>query len=252
MSQMNPTLTPHSGRRSRPTWRAVLALALLVLAPLALAACTPAEEAGTVGDAPAVVDAPVDADTGADANTDADTGSDPAPEGQPVDADGGTGAGDPGPPPSAPTPSSFYDGRKGNEGMLMPLEGMIEGFKTLAIMRDTASMVKMARNPFGFGHYRSEWTQVELVDLARSLAENYMNNDAQIGFTSEEANLTAMLGGIDPTQMLGPDETVAQVLHSTGWGMDGLGEALMFFTVEENGGHRWSAMLFAPEGFTQP
>jgi hypothetical protein len=119
--------------------------------------------------------------------------------------------------------------------------------QTALTQRDFATAQAQMSDPFGFGPYRSEWSQLAPADMAAQL-EMMLPEGATLQF-NPEADVVAMLDGQNPQMMLGPDVTVTAVWHSSGWGAEGQDEAIMFIEEMADGRFAWKAMIYAPAGF---
>jgi hypothetical protein len=115
------------------------------------------------------------------------------------------------------------------------------------IGRDFDFLMSQMSDPFGFGPYRSEWSQLTPAQMVAQL-ENMLPQGAALQF-NPDADLLTMLDGQDPQMMLGPDVTVAAVWHTSGWGAEGLDEAILFVEEMGDGRFAWKAMIYAPNGF---
>ncbi len=119
--------------------------------------------------------------------------------------------------------------------------------QTALTVRDFAALPGLMSDPFGFGPYRSEWSLLTPDQMAAQL-EMMLPEVAMVQF-NPDADISAMLDGQDPQQMMGPDVTVAAVWHSSGWGATGQDEAILFVEELADGRFAWKAMILAPDGF---
>lgn len=58
------------------------------------------------------------------------------------------------------------------------------------------------------------------------------------------------LEGMPPEGMFGLDMNFALVIYSEGWGLDGQGGSLLFFTQNEDGSHSWHGMGYSYNNFS--
>lgn len=127
------------------------------------------------------------------------------------------------------------------------LTSFTTSFQMALAQRDFDVVQQNMSDPFGFGPYRSEWSQLTPADMVAQL-ENILPQGAALQF-NPEADLIAMLDGQDPQMMLGPDVMVAAAWHTSGWGAEGQGEAILFIEEMGDGRFAWKAMIIAPDGF---
>jgi hypothetical protein len=103
-----------------------------------------------------------------------------------------------------------------------------------------------------FGYFGSEWQTLSPEMFIQELSTNLIPPGAEVQFSPPDVDIAAMLEYSAPETMLGPDHNVAAILHSTGWGADGLGEALLFIEQTTDGQHFWRGTIYAPQGFPTP
>lgn len=127
------------------------------------------------------------------------------------------------------------------------LDEFTTALQTALAQRDFVALQAFMSDPFGFGPFRSEWSQLTPAQMAAQL-ETLLPEGASVQF-SLVPDLVAMLDGQDPQQMLGPDVALAAVWHSTGWGAAGQDEAILFVEELADGRFAWKAMILAPGGF---
>ena len=58
------------------------------------------------------------------------------------------------------------------------------------------------------------------------------------------------LEGMPLEDMFGPDVNIVLVVSSEGWGLDGQGGSLLFFTQNEDGSHSWHGMGYSHNNFS--
>ncbi len=124
----------------------------------------------------------------------------------------------------------------------------VTGLQDAIAARAFETLEALMVDPVGFGAWRSEWQTLTPAEVIEGLRQVHLPGGAVIQFSPPETDLMAMLDGIDPTQMLGPDWDVARVVHSSGW-REG-GEEMMIFVVRQaDGSLAIGAWLYAPDGF---
>lgn len=137
-----------------------------------------------------------------------------------------------------------------------------QSFKSLDYLVQTVQQYLQDRNTGGLrwenfipdsfmlGYWQSEGTILSPDEFVTMMANSLYRADQPGGmtFTNDRANFPSM-DGINPETLIDPQLSLAQIVFSTGWGQDGLGEALLFFVQDECGGYTWHGLLFAGEGF---
>jgi hypothetical protein len=103
---------------------------------------------------------------------------------------------------------------------------------------------------FGFAFWQSQGFSSP-VDLAIEQLKNYIGPGTHL--TADPGkDLTALLGGFDPYAIMGLNPATSQALFVSGWGLDGLGEAILYVTRLPDGSLFFDAVLIAPSTFAGP
>lgn len=116
--------------------------------------------------------------------------------------------------------------------------------------RNLSALHGAMADPFAFGRWRSEGIADTPANVTAQLAANHLPADPArpMTFTADRAAFAAFRD-LPVESLMGPDVNVTLVLSSTGWGQDGAGEALLFFTEDDAGRPEWRGLILAPEGF---
>ncbi len=132
-------------------------------------------------------------------------------------------------------------------------EGILDQFRQQVILavtaKDSGTMASLMTDPHWIGRWRSEPSMMPPADAANELVANQMPPDSAPTFTAPPAPLPDMLEGMTPQNLVGPDVEVVDAVFSTGWGVDGSGEALLILTFDAEDGYRWYGTLIAQGGF---
>lgn len=126
--------------------------------------------------------------------------------------------------------------------------GFIAALERALAERDLETIEAALAEPFAIGLWRSEWSSLDISNAVGQIDFQLQASNG-ISFSDPTPDLVAMLDGIDPYAMLGPEIAPAEVRHTTGWGQQGRGEGLIFIVPGPFEGYRWGALLLAPEGF---
>ncbi len=105
------------------------------------------------------------------------------------------------------------------------------------------------RGDFIIAGWESQGSMWAAEEAAQELANTYLSPEQSVSFISG-VDLVALLGGVDPATMWGPDGKVTSVLYVQGWGVDGAGEAMLIIAEHPDGGYTWNAVLVAAAGFS--
>lgn len=116
--------------------------------------------------------------------------------------------------------------------------------------RDEALLRQLMHDPFTVASWRSEGVSYTPDAAVEQLFGNDLGPGTQITFVEGE-DLRALLGGMDPLSVFGPEAGIVRVLYAEGWGLEGRDEALLFIAREPGGRYSWYGVLVAPGGFAR-
>jgi hypothetical protein len=102
---------------------------------------------------------------------------------------------------------------------------------------------------FVFANWQSQGTSYPPDQAIESLKSNLSTNTPLISDPNKD--LTALLGGSDPYQIMGLDRANSQALFVSGWGADGQSEAILYVTRRGDGNLYFHSVLVAPGGFAR-
>jgi hypothetical protein len=101
-------------------------------------------------------------------------------------------------------------------------------------------------DPFVIAYWQSEGIETT-PDIAATTFANQLYQAGEHGgltFTIDRGEFPPLFG-MPPEAMFGPDVKVAEIIYSEGWGLDGLGAALLYLFEDECGGYYWHGLVFA-------
>jgi hypothetical protein len=140
----------------------------------------------------------------------------------------------------------------------------LHSFKSLDYLTDSISEMLQQRNtgglrweyvitdPFTYREWGREAETLSADQFATKLA-NELYNAAEPGemtFTNDR-NQFPLQEGMAPEGYLGSGISIVEILYSEGWGVDGLGAALLYFAQDECGGYYWYGVAFSEAHFDQ-
>jgi hypothetical protein len=105
-------------------------------------------------------------------------------------------------------------------------------------------------NPFMIGYWQSEGIETTPDYAATTFANQLYQADEHGGlsFTTDQGEFPPLFG-MPPEVMFGPEVKVAEIIYSEGWGLDGLGAALLYFVEDECGGYYWHGLVIDGQHF---
>jgi hypothetical protein len=119
--------------------------------------------------------------------------------------------------------------------------------------RNISALLGYMVDPFTIGYWQSEGVQYTPSEFINLLPDLYNFNDPgytpRLTFTADRSQFPD-LEGVVLEDMFGPDVNIVLVVYSEGWGMDGQGGSLLFFTQNEDGSHSWHGMGYSHNNFS--
>ncbi len=114
---------------------------------------------------------------------------------------------------------------------------------------DTGNLQKWMTDPFLVATWRSDQSKVSAADALDKLYAEQLGADIRLE-SVEGADLKALLGGIDPASIPGPDSGVMYAYLVSGWGKDGRDEAILFIAMTPADSLMWEGWLQIKGGFS--
>lgn len=105
-------------------------------------------------------------------------------------------------------------------------------------------------DPFALGYWGSEGRLASPEEVTAELDQDRLPADASLPLTfTAERSAFPPLAGQPPEGLFGPGQEIALILYSEGWGPQGAGAALLYFTRQASGEYRWSALAYSDQHF---
>jgi hypothetical protein len=100
-------------------------------------------------------------------------------------------------------------------------------------------------DPIILAYWRSEGQSLSPAEAFDRITNSLLPADpSKLQFTTDRAQFPSLEG--QPLEgIFGPDLNIALIVFSQGWGQDGAGEALLYFTQGSDGSYQWSALLIS-------
>ncbi len=109
----------------------------------------------------------------------------------------------------------------------------------------------MMNQTFVFGFWGSQGYATTPELAIETLKTNYLGPTTHLT-PDPSKDLVALLGGLDPYELMGFNSTNAQVLFVSGWGPAGTDEAILYLNRWPDGSLFWHGVIIAPGGFVHP
>lgn len=117
--------------------------------------------------------------------------------------------------------------------------------------RDPAQMQALMGESFIFGYWLSEGVVTSPAEATAQLQQNFLGTETELVFDTGK-DLAQLLGGMEPSSVLGPSAPLIQAVFVSGWGLQGQDEAILFISQDEQGRLYWHSVLIAGGGFNSP
>lgn len=124
-------------------------------------------------------------------------------------------------------------------------EDLLEG---ITINRDYGLLQSLMGDSFAIGYWQSEGVTLSPAEASLELEATLLPPQAFVAYTLT-GDLSSLLDGIDPLSVFGPDIGAVRAIHSTGWGVDGEGEAMLVIAQRPEGTYYWHGIIYAGSGF---
>jgi hypothetical protein len=114
--------------------------------------------------------------------------------------------------------------------------------------RDFAQIQGLMGETFMIAGWRSEGTAHAPDEAIMQLQTNYLDSNTNLVFDPNK-DLKALLDGMNPLSILGPEVLQPSALFVSGWGMVGEDEAILYIAHRADESPYWYGVLFASGGF---
>ncbi len=132
------------------------------------------------------------------------------------------------------------------------LEYLLSKVKEYLQARNTGGLIyeDLVNDPFIVGYWGSEGVTLSPQEAFGTFANSLYRADQPGGmtFSTDRADFPA-LEGMPPERIFGPDLDIAGIVYSEGWGQDGQGAALLYFTRDKCAGYLWYGLVFSGSHF---
>jgi hypothetical protein len=116
--------------------------------------------------------------------------------------------------------------------------------------RNLAAAPSWMADPFIIGYWGSEGREDTPFDIVDELQSSRLPSDPSTPMTfTTDRDAFPPLAGMPVEVMFGPDDNVALVIYSEGWGLNGQGAALLYFAEDSEGELYWYAMVYSETHF---
>lgn len=115
---------------------------------------------------------------------------------------------------------------------------------------DYAALEGLMGDSLTIGYWRSEGQVLTPAEVIEVLRLNLLPNPGAVSFIRDQAHFPD-LGGVDPASAFGPDVQIVDLVYSQGWGVDGLGEAILAIAEDADGSQYWRGIIYSFAGFSE-
>jgi hypothetical protein len=116
--------------------------------------------------------------------------------------------------------------------------------------RNLAAAPSWMSDPFIIGYWGSEGREDTPIDIIDELRSSRLPADPSLPMTfTLDREAFPPLAGMPVDAMFGPEQDVAMVIYSEGWGLDGKGATLLYFAEDAEGELYWYAMVYSETYF---
>lgn len=115
--------------------------------------------------------------------------------------------------------------------------------------QDTAKLEGWMTFPFLEGGWRADGSDTSPEDALRVLYSDYLGTGNRLELV-EGADLTALMGDVDPLSFPRAEAGVVEAVLVSGWGKDGRDEAILYIARAADNSLRWHGWMIIPGGFS--
>jgi hypothetical protein len=129
-----------------------------------------------------------------------------------------------------------------------PIQAFEDQLMQALEQRDHGQLQGLMGNSFMIAGWRSEGTAYGPDGAVEQLQNNYLGQNTRLTFDPDR-DLAALLEGMDPLSILGPDVRDPRAMFVSGWGQEGQDEAILYIAHDADGIPYWYGFLFSFGGF---
>lgn len=114
---------------------------------------------------------------------------------------------------------------------------------------DTQKIQLWMAEPFLIGTWRADLSDTSAVDAVKLLYTEQLGAENRLELV-EDADLKALMGGKDPLSIPRGEAGIMDAFLVSGWGMDGLDEAILFVSRQVDNSLKWQGWVVIKGGFS--
>jgi hypothetical protein len=114
---------------------------------------------------------------------------------------------------------------------------------------DTGKLQSWMTEPFFTGTWRAGLSEVSAAEALKSLYNEQLGPENNLALV-KDADLKALMGGNDPLSIPSNDAGVTEAFLVSGWGKDGLDEAILFIARQAADDLKWRGWMQVQGGFS--
>jgi hypothetical protein len=114
---------------------------------------------------------------------------------------------------------------------------------------DTGKLQQWMTEPFLTGTWHADTSETPPADALKMLYDDMLGTEPRLELV-KDADLKALMGGVDPLSIPGSESGVIYAYLVSGWGKDGRDEAILFITMEPDDALKWRGWMQIKGGFS--
>ena len=151
---------------------------------------------------------------------------------------------------TAPTPVvSVVQGGVENPAVYVDPAEFEDALLKAITARDREKLQMWMTEPFLTGTWRADLSDTAPVDALQSLYASELGADNQLSLL-KDVDLKALMGGNDPLSIPRAEAGVVEAALISGWGQDGLDEAVLFIARRPDNSLKWHGWMRINGGFS--
>ena len=146
-------------------------------------------------------------------------------------------------------PSDEHSGTSACETAAAAPESLACTIQTALLARDMDTLESLMSDPFTISYWQSEGYSDSPANISKLLSTSHLPADTSgLEFTNDQSKFPS-LNGIPVEGIFGPDNEIALIFYSEGWGEANQGAAFLYLTYDELGDLQWAHLLYAGAAF---
>lgn len=151
---------------------------------------------------------------------------------------------------AAPTPGvNEVPGEVDNPNIFVDPTVFLPALLQALASHDITNLQQWMTDPFLTATWRFDQSEISPADALTLLYDDQLGAEIRLE-SVKDADLKALMGGVDPLSIPGSESGVMYAYLVSGWGKDGRDEAILFITMQADDNLKWHGWMQVKGGFS--